>query len=64
MVFAANAVEDGPNNFSAFQALAKQLNGTTSGNAGSLADNSAIGNAGITAMLASVTAMLIAGSLL
>ncbi|KAF8969952.1 hypothetical protein BDZ97DRAFT_2055606 [Flammula alnicola] len=28
MVFAANAVESGPKNFAAFQALAKQLNGT------------------------------------
>jgi len=28
MVFAANAVESGPNNFEAFEALAKQLNGT------------------------------------
>lgn len=30
MVFAANAVDSGPNNFTAFQALAEQLNGTTS----------------------------------
>ncbi|KAF8201646.1 Cupredoxin [Pholiota molesta] len=29
MVFAANAVESGPKNFTAFQALAKQQNGTT-----------------------------------
>ena len=29
MVFAVNAVESGPNNFEAFQALAKQLNGTS-----------------------------------
>lgn len=29
MVFSANAVESGPKNFSAFQALAKQLNGTS-----------------------------------
>lgn len=29
MVFSANAVESGPKNFSAFQALAKQQNGTT-----------------------------------
>ncbi|KAJ7243410.1 hypothetical protein B0H12DRAFT_1131014, partial [Mycena haematopus] len=29
MVFSVNAVESGPNNFAAFQALAKQLNGTT-----------------------------------
>jgi plastocyanin len=29
MVFAVNAVESGPKNFAAFQALAKQLNGTT-----------------------------------
>jgi len=28
MVFSANAVESGPKNFAAFQALAKQLNGT------------------------------------
>ena len=30
MVFAVNAVESGPNNFGAFQALAIQLNGTAS----------------------------------
>jgi hypothetical protein len=30
MVFAVNSDESGPNNFAAFQALAKQLNGTTS----------------------------------
>jgi plastocyanin len=30
MVFAANAVESGPKNFAAFQALAKQLNGSSS----------------------------------
>lgn len=28
MVFAANSVESGPNNFAAFQALAMKLNGT------------------------------------
>jgi hypothetical protein len=28
MVFAINAVESGPNNFAAFLALAKQINGT------------------------------------
>jgi len=31
MVFAANTVESGPKNFAAFEALAKQLNGTSSG---------------------------------
>lgn len=32
MVFSINAVESGPNNFAAFQSLAKQINGTgTSG---------------------------------
>jgi hypothetical protein len=30
MVFAANAVESGPNNFEAFQALAEHINGTSS----------------------------------
>ncbi len=30
MVFAANAIESGPNNFEAFQARAKQINGTSS----------------------------------
>ena len=30
MVFAANAVESGPNNFEAFQARAEQINGTSS----------------------------------
>jgi len=30
MVFAANTVESGPKNFDAFEALAKQLNGTGS----------------------------------
>ena len=30
MVFSANAVESGPNNFAAFQALAEKLNGTSS----------------------------------
>ncbi|KAH8117615.1 Cupredoxin [Phellopilus nigrolimitatus] len=29
MVFAVNAIESGPNNFGAFQALARQLNGTS-----------------------------------
>lgn len=29
MVFSANAIESGPNNFAAFQALAEQLNGTS-----------------------------------
>jgi hypothetical protein len=28
MVFSINAVDTGPNNFTAFQALAKQINGT------------------------------------
>ena len=28
MVFSINAVESGPNNFAAFQALAKRINGT------------------------------------
>lgn len=28
MVFSINAVESGPNNFSAFQALAERINGT------------------------------------
>jgi len=32
MVFSANAVESGPKNFAAFQALAKQLNGTITSN--------------------------------
>jgi hypothetical protein len=31
MVFAANAIESGPNNFEAFEARAKQINGTSSG---------------------------------
>jgi hypothetical protein len=31
MVFAANAVETGPKNFAAYQALAKQINGTGGG---------------------------------
>jgi hypothetical protein len=30
MTFAINAVADGPNNYAAFQALAKNINGTTS----------------------------------
>lgn len=30
MVFSANAVETGPNNFEAFQARAEQINGTSS----------------------------------
>ncbi|KAH8831504.1 Cupredoxin [Flagelloscypha sp. PMI_526] len=34
MVGSINAVESGPNNFAAFQALAKRINGTTSGAAG------------------------------
>lgn len=33
MVFAINAVESGPNNFAAFQALAKRVNGTAAGTA-------------------------------
>ncbi len=32
MVFSINAVETGPNNFAAFQAKAKTLNGTTTTN--------------------------------
>ena len=40
MVFAANAIEDGPENFAAFQSLAKQLNGTTPAN-GDPSSNSA-----------------------
>ncbi|KAJ7739643.1 hypothetical protein DFH07DRAFT_1064364 [Mycena maculata] len=39
MVFSANAVEDGPNNFEAFQAKAIQLNGTTSASAASPTDS-------------------------
>jgi len=35
MVFAINAVDNGPKNFTAFQALAKQINGTSSGTSGS-----------------------------
>ncbi|KIJ44198.1 hypothetical protein M422DRAFT_228215 [Sphaerobolus stellatus SS14] len=34
MVFAANAVETGPNNFTAFVELAKELNGTTTAGSG------------------------------
>ena len=30
MVFSVNAIDTGPNNFAAFQARAKQLNGTDS----------------------------------
>jgi len=43
MVFSVNAVESGPKNFSAFEALAKQLNGTGSANQ----SNSAGGMKGI-----------------
>lgn len=39
MVFAVNPVQSSPNNFSAFQALAKQLNGT--GSTGTGAPNGA-----------------------
>ncbi|EIN08042.1 hypothetical protein PUNSTDRAFT_53336 [Punctularia strigosozonata HHB-11173 SS5] len=41
MVFSANAIETGPNNFAAFQAKAKALNGTTSSGSGSAASASA-----------------------
>ncbi len=34
MVFSVNAIESGPNNFAAFQARAKQLNGTSSTSSG------------------------------
>ena len=37
MVFAANAVESGPNNFEAFQALAERINGTSSNSTSSTA---------------------------
>jgi len=39
MVFSANAVETGPNNFEAFQARAKQINGTSSNSTGSTTGN-------------------------
>ena len=39
MVFAANAVESGPNNFEAFQALAEQINGTSSNSTSSTTSN-------------------------
>lgn len=40
MVFAANAVESGPNNFEAFEARAKQINGTSSNSTSSTTGNS------------------------
>ncbi len=39
MVFAANAVESGPNNFEAFQARAEQINGTSSNSTSSTTGN-------------------------
>lgn len=48
MVFSVNAVETGPNNFGAFQAAAKQQNGTASSTASSsasTASSTAAGNA-------------------
>jgi hypothetical protein len=40
MVFSANAVETGPNNFEAFQARAEQINGTSSNSTSSTSGNS------------------------
>lgn len=47
MVFAVNAVENSPRNFSAFKALAGTLNGTTSTN-GSTSGSSGTGNGAAT----------------
>lgn len=44
MVFAANAVESGPNNFEAFLARAEQINGTGSNSTGSNSTGSTAGN--------------------
>lgn len=44
MVFAANAVENGPRNFTAFLDLAKQINGTGATNGG--AGNGGYGDGG------------------
>jgi len=53
MVFAVNAVDNGPKNFTAFTALAKQLNGTTTNSStgtssSSAASSSATGTSGTT----------------
>ncbi|KAF9448340.1 hypothetical protein P691DRAFT_781121 [Macrolepiota fuliginosa MF-IS2] len=58
MVFAANSVEDGPNNFSAFQALAIQLNGTTPASVNSATHSMSAG------ILTIATAALLIGSVL
>jgi len=46
MVFSANAVESGPKNFAAFQALAEQLNGTSSTSSSSTSPYSTPSSAG------------------
>lgn len=61
MVFAVNAVEDGPNNFTAFQALVKQLNGTESTSTNPPNNNAAHG-VGVR-MFTSMTVALVIGLL-
>ena len=48
MVFAVNAVEDSPRNFSAFKALAGSLNGTTTNTSTSGSSGSGSGNGAAT----------------
>jgi hypothetical protein len=61
MVFAVNAVDDGPNSFSAFQAKAKQLNGTATASASPTPTGGALGK-GPSAGMALALAALVAGS--
>jgi plastocyanin len=64
MVFAANTVESGPKNFAAFQALAKQVNGTSSSTTGPYSSPSgawrpAIGSSSIAVVLVLSAAVLL-----
>lgn len=64
MVFAANTVESGPKNFAAFQALAKQSNGTSSSTTGpysspSAAWRPAVGSSSIAVVLFFSVAVLL-----
>jgi len=67
MVFAVNSDESGPNNFAAFQALAKQLNGTSSSSTNTTTPGSnassgvanGIGGSGLVAALAAALVGLV-----
>ncbi|KAI9057117.1 hypothetical protein FKP32DRAFT_1615573 [Trametes sanguinea] len=62
MVFAVNAVEDSPRNFSAFQALAEKLNGTAASNASNAVTGATKGSNGAMAAGTAASAVFSLGA--